>query len=378
MKKLLFIVILIGLISSFNSCQEENQGYKITATLEGFSENSKVVLSETGSAKILDSVRIKDGMFQFNGKLESSPMQLSIVILPNDGNQPKFTSIFIGNENVTVQGSADDFPAKLNIKGSPHQNLKSALEEKTEPLYVAYDEEIQNMLELKNQDKWSSDLESTYYGETGILTKIDNEILTVTKEFIEKHINTHYGLMQLSGMKANLSKKYIVTQLKKIDPKLKSTKYAKTLEVYLNNDVLQKDDHFYNFKAENQNGQIIEFSDFFEEEKYVLLEFYSPHCNWCKMALPNIKQLAKAQVDILKVVTFNVDKDKEDWLKTNEKNNTGWSSLWDKDGRHSETYTKYNVQGTPTYYLFNKEGKVVNKWTGFDNTTIQSIEEALN
>jgi thioredoxin-related protein len=97
-----------------------------------------------------------------------------------------------------------------------------------------------------------------------------------------------------------------------------------------------------------------------------------------KTNVDEIKKLANEKSDNLKVVTFNVDKNKEDWLKTNKANKINWPSLWDKDGRFSETFTKYRVLGTPTYYLFDSKGKVVTKWTGFEkNTTVANIEKRI-
>jgi len=89
--------------------------------------------------------------------------------------------------------------------------------------------------------------------------------------------------------------------------------------------------------------------------------------------LPEIKKLASLQAEQLEIVTINVDRNKADWLRNYQANSLTWSSLHDDKGRNSEVNTKYHVFATPTYYLFNKHGKLLNKWTGYDSELIPAI-----
>lgn len=369
-KTLLLLFILVSI-----SCKEKQNGFEISAKIDGLSENAKVILSESISQKILDSAFVKNNKFSFKGNLEKSPIELSIVILPTEINgQVKSTSIFMGNENVEITAMAKDFSSTINIKGSEFNKLKDDLAQKSKVANDEYDRNFEKMISIRQNGNWNDSLQNAYWGKDGIFDRIDKQLLQIRKGFVEANLNTHFGVRQLYRMREDLNKEYLTNQFNKVSPELKETEYAKSLEVYLSSQPMKENDKFQNFKAENQNGETVEFADYFDDNKYVLLEFYSPHCPWCKMALPEIKELAKNKADSLKVVTFYVDKSKEDWKKTNEQNNLTWESLWDKDGRYSETYTKYRIQGTPTYYLFDKQGKIVTKLTGFDKkTTVTNI-----
>lgn len=177
--------------------------------------------------------------------------------------------------------------------------------------------------------------------------------------------------------KTEFSKGFIEKQLGNLNSDFKNSNYAQVLTTYLENEPLSKGGKFYNFTAENQVGESVEFSDFFNT-KYVLLEFYSPYCSWCIKALPEIKRLAQTNSDSLQIVTVNVDNNKADWLKKYKSNKISWTSLFDEQGRYSDVFTKYRVYATPTYYLFDKNGIVVNKWDGYDDLMVEQIVERID
>lgn len=292
MKKTLLLTFIIGFV--LTSCQEEQSGFEITANIKGLSENAKVVLSETESQKILDSAFVKNDSFQFKGFLENTPIEISIVVLPTESNgQAKSTSIFMGNEIIEITGLSKEFSSNLKIKGTEFNKLKIDLAEKSKPANAEYDKNFEKMISIRNDGNWNDSLQNAYWGKNGIFDNIDNQLLKIKKEFVEENLNTHFGLRQLYRLREDVSNDYLKSEFQKVPTDLKNTEYAKSLQIYLDSEPLKENDKFYNFKAENQNGEIVEFANYFNDNRYLLLEFYSPHCGWCKMALPEIKELAE-------------------------------------------------------------------------------------
>ncbi len=370
--------ILIGFILIFGSCQKQQNGFEISANLEGFSENSKVILSDMSSQKILDSTKLVDGKFVVNGFLDNSPTLVSLVILSEEGKSSNYASMFIGNEKISITGNKTNFTSGIQVVGSEFNKLKVELDDKVNPLYDKRDVKLQQMFSLRNEGKWNDSLQTAYWSKTGIITEIDNNISKETEQFISKNINSLFALSQLVASKNDFSKDFIQEQIHKLKPEFKETEYAKVLTTFLENKPLEKGESFYNFQAENQKGESIDFASFFKNgKKFTLLEFYSPHCGWCKKALPEIKKLENTEKDKLQVVTYNVDKNKEDWLKTTKSNSITWTSLWNEHGRYSDAYTIYRVSGTPTYYLFDEQGKVLKKWTGYNENLIAEIKNSI-
>ncbi len=378
MKKHFTHILVVALILTFISCQEEQSGFEISANLDGFEENSKVLLSDISSQKVLDSTVIVDGKFVVNGYLDNAPSAVSLMILSKNSQERNYISMFMGNEKVSISGKKSSFSNGIEVSGSKYHGLKADFDKQVNPLNNERDKKLQQMFALRNDGKWNDSLQSAYWSETGLITKIDKETSKITEKFISDNINSHFALSQLVTNKNDFSKGFIQNQLDRLEPKFIATRYVNVLKTYLENKPLENGASFYNFQAENQNGKSVDFASFFNNDKeFTLLEFYSPHCSWCKKALPEIKELEKEENQILQVVTYNVDKNKEDWLKTTKSNGITWTTLWNENGRYSDAYTKYRVGGTPTYYLFNKQGNVLKKWTGYDEKLIADIRNSI-
>ncbi len=81
----------------------------------------------------------------------------------------------------------------------------------------------------------------------------------------------------------------------------------------------------------------------FEEEVIketlpVLVDFWAPWCNPCKMLAPVLDEIAAANKDRLKVVKVNVDE-------------------------NPDLASRFDIMGIPTMILF-KDGRVVDSFTG--------------
>lgn len=374
--KNLFLIILSTLLI-LASCKHQKDSFIINANFKGFSENSKVILSDANTGKILDSTKLIGNHFISTGFISEAPSSISIVINSED-NKSVYTLIYIGNETVEISGHKNDFPDALKVSGSKFQEFKTKLDKEINPLNKKRDQKLQKMFALRQKGKWNDSLQKAYWSkEDGIITKIDSKTSQITKKFIEDNINSDYALSQLITYKTDFSKNFIEKQITKLNSDFKKSEYAKVLKTYLKNEPLSIGAKFYDFLGENQNGKQIKFSSYFND-KYVLLEFYSLYCSWCVKALPEIKNLIKQEAENLEVVTINVDKDKEDWLKNYKKNNITWTSIYTENGRYSDAYTKYSVFITPTYYLFDKSGNLIEKWDGYSENLIAQIREKIN
>lgn len=375
MKKLVCIALLIV---TFTGCVKKNapdktpynNDYQISAEIKGLKDSSVVIVSDATNGKVLDSTIITKGKFTSQGSIDHPPLPVNIMIKNNS--ERVHSIIYIGNENIQIKADKKDFPNNIDLEGSKYHKYKRDLDQRTDSLKKLRSRYLQKMFSLRSENKWNDSLQNAYWSEKdGIITHIDQQIHNIDKRFIEDNINSHYALFHLVTNKSQYENEYIRSQLGKLNSKFRNSKYAKVLETYIKNKDLKQGDDFYDFEAETQKGKKVKFSSFFHG-KYVLLEFYSSYCVWCKKALPEIKNLAHDEED-LNIISFNVDSNKSDWLA--EKKN--WPSLYDPDGRLGGVFTKYRVSATPTYFLFNQKGKLIQRWNGYSGTFSQEVKKAM-
>src|SRR5690606_29196068 len=105
-KNLILIISSLGIF--LTACQKPTKKFTIAADLNGFPENSRVIISNAITGKVLDSTKLVENRFVLTGFIQEQPTTLNIVIIP-DNNEVVNSFIFIGNENVKISGNKSDF-----------------------------------------------------------------------------------------------------------------------------------------------------------------------------------------------------------------------------------------------------------------------------
>ncbi|MEJ2879805.1 TlpA family protein disulfide reductase [Pedobacter sp. GR22-6] len=107
--------------------------------------------------------------------------------------------------------------------------------------------------------------------------------------------------------------------------------------------------------------------------KYVLVDFWASWCGPCRKAIPEIKELYSAYKDKgFEVLSVSVDTDKAAWRKAMEEEQMPWTQVLSPD--KNKTLADFMIIGIPTLYLIDREGKIVEKYTGFSPKTKSQLE----
>jgi len=120
----------------------------------------------------------------------------------------------------------------------------------------------------------------------------------------------------------------------------------------------------------NQNDKNVKFSDI--KGEYILIDCTAAYCGHCIQAADELVEINESYSDSLTIVSFSQDPKKEVWLKSLERDKVAWNSIWDGNGRYSETSIKYGIQGIPTFVLINPEGIIIDKWTCYSKGSINN------
>lgn len=98
------------------------------------------------------------------------------------------------------------------------------------------------------------------------------------------------------------------------------------------------------------------------------------------MLYPCFKNFIKSTIEnyqSLLIIRTNLDH--FNYLSSYEGND--WNFLWNNDGKDAFPYIRYRINSTPTYYLFDEKGNLVEKIKGFkkgySDDTQSKIEELL-
>lgn len=375
-KKMNINKILTLALTLFCFLANAQNNFKISGNLSGFEENSLVKIDRENIT--LDSCRLKNGKFELKGNFEQSPS--SVYLFIENGRDWIYSSFFIGNENITIDAKIEDFPHSVKTKGSKYDDLRYKFVSIGKDLNSERNKYLKEMFTLRDQKKWNDSLQREYWGKSepfGKITIIDQKLDKIQKDFIVENLNSYYGLCLLEMSKTQYSETELSNLISQLKPDFKKTVYAKSINTHIKNPDLKIGDRFYDFSALNSKNKKVNFSDYFDG-KYVLLDFSTLFCGFCQQAIPELEKIKKMQNDKLEIITFYVDESQKGFDGLSEKHSENWNVLWDKEGRLSDTYAKYKVFGTPTFYLFNSNGNLVQKFDGFSEDLSEQIEKALN
>lgn len=362
-----FIAIATSLL--FTGCQKE--AFTITGHITGYKDGTKIALQSSDEMKIIDHGKIQDDAFEFDGVITDGPENL--IVLITDGDNTDYFSLFIDNENVVITADKKDLPYDVKITGSAYNDEYEKLNAMRRQSMKDRDKLSGEYFAIKEEVRKVDSIDNKYWGDGGKFTKIDNRIDSLTKKYITENLNTHGALDNFIRMRNVFTRQEAAALYAQLKPEFKNGQYGKAINSYLKKPELKEGDTAYNFEAEDSEGNKHKLYDYLNKKKYVLLDFSTPHCSWCKKALPILKEMHDGKKRQLQIVSLSVDKNREDWIEETEDEELEYVRLYTKEARYSEPYLQYNINATPTFILISPDGKIITKIEGYSYTLKQDI-----
>lgn len=112
------------------------------------------------------------------------------------------------------------------------------------------------------------------------------------------------------------------------------------------------------FTLTNLQGKKVSLSDY--RGKKVLINFWATWCHYCRQELPFVEQLYQEH-DNVAVLTVNLNEPESTVAEFMESNGYNFPVLLDNE---KIAATKYQVRVTPTNYMLNEKGIIINKHFG--------------
>ena len=113
-----------------------------------------------------------------------------------------------------------------------------------------------------------------------------------------------------------------------------------------------------------------------KDNKVVVLTFFASWCKPCKKELPHLQKVYEKLADKgLEIMAVFGEKDQIDWAKSWwEENKITFLLLNDEYGIVKK---RYEIAEYPTSFIFDRDGKLAKKITGFDENIEKEVEKLL-
>lgn len=123
-------------------------------------------------------------------------------------------------------------------------------------------------------------------------------------------------------------------------------------------DSLEEGDEVSDFRLETIRGEFIGLEDL--KGRKFLLVFFNSGCGYCKMEMKDLVELYGQRKEIIAIAIWGDEKD--DLIEFARELGVDFPILIDKN---DEIAAKYFVKGTPTNFLIDENGVILEKYRGY-------------
>jgi thiol-disulfide isomerase/thioredoxin len=233
---------------------------------------------------------------------------------------------------------------------------------------------MSSMRHAQKDSTWSK-----YIKSDGLIQKKSNFELQRLENLIQTNTDNPGVIYLLSLYPTDTDSKFFESQIENAllrfpassDLKNLQTQYQTKKEIRYS---LKKGSLIPDLAYANAEGKIIDIKDY--RGKYVLIDFWASWCGPCRKSIPAIKELYETHKEKgFDVLSVSIDTNREAWLKAVHEENMPWTQVLSPD--KDKTLKEFMIIGVPTLFLVDKEGKIVEKFTGFSQDLKNKVSKSF-
>lgn len=347
---------------------------------DGFKKYNMVWLKKGFGSKSIDSVLVKaDGTFSFKLMVTKPGIyQLDILKWQN--------LAFWADQDINVSARGYD-TSKYKSKNSGFVKVESKSAGTQLISMAMYDRYLDNKIKVDLLDEGFAaqkrrSVDSSwyaYYRKQMLYRKVEVQGEDRLKMMIEASVNHPASVFLLAVMDWKKEPTFVIKGLDKllalnpgfedaIELKKEVVSYAAQQKL------LQKGVVAPEIAYANPDGRVINLSSL--RGKYVLVDFWASWCGPCRKAIPKLKELYTEYKDKgFEILSVSVDTDHSAWKRAMSEEAMPWAQVVSPN--KEKTLNDFMIQGIPTLFLLDKDGKIIEKFTGYSSRLEQLLKEKV-
>lgn len=374
MKKIINLLCIAALFVACN--QKQPTVLTIDGTVEGYNTSAlylyNVKNQHYGYIELLDTIPVTNGKFTYT----NDSLQTELYFLSTEGNARSLET-FTQGAYLFLQKGAND------VKVS--QNDKEGMQLKNEsfPLQTQYVEFTKEKDIVGNKHLLDS-LDQLFYAAMEVDNRAEmarikeesmpysDESMRKTGEWLSKKINDNkqslFGLYLFYTYRFQNRSFSTMEEISKIRERLAGMDEEAKKSPYF--DKIEKQLSLIENAAIGHEAPEIVGLDSLDNEvklsdfrgKYVLVDFWSSTCSWCRKETPNFQKTFDAFKDKnLVILGVSSDFKKEDWLKAVHEDKSYWNQIMMRQKDIKKIMDSYVIVGIPEILLVDPQGILLAK-----------------
>ncbi len=355
---------MLTLLLSNCSDAVQKKEYVITGHIAGVPDNTKFYLFNMRKQVHIDSAITKNEGFIMKGTIDI-PTQC-VIMIPNS---QKYADLIVENTEIELESTFDDMYFQNKVTGGPEQKQKNDLWQitgKYDMEYIKAGDSLAN--NLYKDENHRNELRKTY-------KRNAEKSKELMREFIIERPNSYFSLDLLYRNRQYIAKDRLIKVVKNLETTYRDTENALAIERFLTVGEVVIGEPLVDFEANTLSGSPFKISSL--KGYYIYLSFWNTNCGPCRKENRFFNKNFESLPEHLKLVSFSTDRTKEQWTKASEADGIKWINLSDLEGNNGRIAMTYGVQALPTSFLIGKDGKIIKKFTGYDEDSYQKILDAM-
>jgi len=344
-----YFVFLSLLVGSVQGQQSKPAGFRIEGHVKGIAEKSGVSLVDANKpTDTLARAIVKAGIFILTGHVTEP----NLLVL-NFNSAKKKTTLFIGNETVTIKGDIDEL-TNMQTAGSSSEKDFLAFEQIFNPYFA----QINQLSQLANSPDAAIKKDSIGNAYQIAIMSVQVQVDSFIQQRKSSYVSPFLLVVvnQLSDDVFLLERRY-----QSLAPDVQQSMYGKYLRDQIDNGKIGAvGSEAIDFIQTDTAGKPISLSSF--KGKYVLVDFWASWCKPCRMENPNVlAAYERFKSKNFTVLGVSLDRSRDAWVKAIQDDRLAWTQVSDLKFWNNAVAQQYHIQQIPINLLIDPNGKIVGK-----------------